>query len=212
MGPSDGLTAGAVVGFIFLTYRFLEPIAEFTEILDQTQTAVAGLRRVLSVLDMPVGPPAPDDPDPAARPARSDRHRRRHVRLSESTDGEPHRRLPCSTRRRRRSRPASRWRWSERPGSGKTTLGRLIARFADPTDRGDPLGGVPLRRVTRRTASATGRRVAGAVPVRRHRSSPTSGSRVRARPPTTTSSGSSTNSVRGTGSTRCPTGCAHQGR
>ena len=33
---------GALIGFVFLTYRFLEPIAEFTEILDQTQTAVAG--------------------------------------------------------------------------------------------------------------------------------------------------------------------------
>jgi ATP-binding cassette, subfamily B, bacterial len=38
------------VGFIFLAYRFLEPVAEFTEILDQTQTAVAGWRRVLGVL------------------------------------------------------------------------------------------------------------------------------------------------------------------
>ena len=55
MGPESGLTAGALVGFIFLAYRFLEPIAEFTEILDQTQTAVAGLRRVLGVLDMRFG-------------------------------------------------------------------------------------------------------------------------------------------------------------
>ena len=31
-GPESGLTAGALVGFIFLTYRFLEPIAEFTEV------------------------------------------------------------------------------------------------------------------------------------------------------------------------------------
>ena len=43
-----------MVGFIFLVYRFLEPIAEFTEILDQTQTAVAGWRRVLAVLETPI--------------------------------------------------------------------------------------------------------------------------------------------------------------
>src|SRR5690606_35871523 len=54
IGPGGGMTAGALVGFVFLTYRFLEPIAEFTEVLDQTQTAVAGLRRVLTVLDIPV--------------------------------------------------------------------------------------------------------------------------------------------------------------
>lgn len=61
-GVDSGLTAGSMVGFVFLTYRFLEPIAEFTEVVDQTQTAVAGLRRVLSVLDTPVGPPAPNNP------------------------------------------------------------------------------------------------------------------------------------------------------
>ena len=54
MGPDAGLTTGAMVGFIFLCYRFLEPVAEFTEILDQTQTAVAGWRRVLG------DPRAPD--------------------------------------------------------------------------------------------------------------------------------------------------------
>ncbi|WP_395161571.1 ABC transporter transmembrane domain-containing protein, partial [Ilumatobacter sp.] len=53
-GPEGGLTAGALVSFVFLTYRFLEPIAEFTEVIDQTQTAVAGLHRVLSVLDMAI--------------------------------------------------------------------------------------------------------------------------------------------------------------
>ena len=31
IGPAGGLTAGALIGFVFLTYRFLEPIAEFTE-------------------------------------------------------------------------------------------------------------------------------------------------------------------------------------
>ena len=50
-----------MVGFMFLVYRFLEPIAEFTEILDQTQTAVAGWRRVLAVLDMPIEIAEPAD-------------------------------------------------------------------------------------------------------------------------------------------------------
>lgn len=61
-GPASGLTLGAVVGFIFLTYRFLEPVAEFTEIIDNTQAAVAGLRRIIDVLETPVGPPEPIDP------------------------------------------------------------------------------------------------------------------------------------------------------
>ncbi len=75
-GPESGLTAGALVGFVFLTYRFLEPIAEFTEIIDQTQTAVAGLRRVLSVLDMPDRTAGTERPDAAARRATRDRRAR----------------------------------------------------------------------------------------------------------------------------------------
>ena len=69
-GPASGLTAGALVGFVFLTYRFLEPIAEFTEILDQTQTAVAGWRRVLAVLETPI-----EILDPTGGVARWRRHR-----------------------------------------------------------------------------------------------------------------------------------------
>ena len=75
----SGLTAGALVGFMFLTYRFLEPIAEFTEILDQTQTAVAW-RRVLAVLDTPIE--VIDPADGVALGAPVHRRRARHVRLS----------------------------------------------------------------------------------------------------------------------------------
>ncbi len=61
-------------------------------------------------------------------------------------------------------------------GSGKTTLGRLVARFTDPTSaRSISVGGVDLRRGrSRRAAPSSRRRVAGAVPLRRHRSSRTS--------------------------------------
>ena len=147
-GPGEGLTAGAMVGFYFLTYRFLEPIAEFTEVIDQAQTAVAGLRRVLGVLDTPVGPPPPvspralppgplavalrdvtfayaprdaivdgEDEAPALREVDLDIPARAHVALV----GES-----CS---------------------GKTTLARLVARFADPTAGVVLLGGVNVRRV-----------------------------------------------------------------
>jgi len=61
LGPDGGMTLGKLVAFLFLTTLFLEPIAEFTEIIDQTQTAVAGWRKVLDVLDAPV---EVIDPDP----------------------------------------------------------------------------------------------------------------------------------------------------
>jgi ATP-binding cassette, subfamily B, bacterial len=145
-GP-DSLTAGALIGFIFLTYRFLEPIAEFTEVLDQTQTAVAGLRRVLSVLDMPVGPPQADEPVPL--PHGQLRIDIRDVtfayrnRQSAAPDDAVLRHIDVTI-------PAGQQvALVGATGSGKTTLGRLIARFADPTIGEIELGGVPLRLVDR---------------------------------------------------------------
>jgi ATP-binding cassette subfamily B protein len=146
-GPESGLTAGALVGFVFLTYRFLEPIAEFTEVLDTTQMAVAGLRRVLSVLDMPIGPPPPDDPIPL--PAGQLQIDVREVtfayreRTGDAADAPVLKHIDVSI-------PAGQQvAMVGATGSGKTTLGRLIARFADPTIGEIDLGGVPLRKVDR---------------------------------------------------------------
>jgi ATP-binding cassette, subfamily B, bacterial len=61
-GTDAGLTAGSLVGFILLAYRFLEPVAEFTEVLDQTQTAVVGWRRLLGLLATPADIVDPVDP------------------------------------------------------------------------------------------------------------------------------------------------------
>ncbi len=143
VGPEGGMTAGSLVGFIFLTYRFLEPIAEFTEVLDQTQTAVAGLRRVLGVLDIPAGPPPPAHPQPlpAGRFAididevsfsyrsRGDRSLDDDLVLDHVTASIPAGQQVAVV---------------GATGSGKTTLGRIVARFADPIAGQVRLGGVPL--------------------------------------------------------------------
>ena len=146
-GPDSGLTAGAMIGFIFLTYRFLEPIAEFTEVLDQTQTAVAGLRRVLGVLDLPVGPPPPEHPRPLP-------DGRLDIDVRDVTFSYPTRGLASSSddavlRHVTAYIPAGQQvALVGATGSGKTTLGRLIARFADPTIGEVCIGGVSLRYVS----------------------------------------------------------------
>ena len=135
-----------MIGFIFLTYRFLEPIAEFTEVLDQTQTAVAGLRRVLGVLDLPVGPPPP------STRVRSDG--RLDIDVRDVTFSYPTRGLASSSddavlRHVTAYIPAGQQvALVGATGSGKTTLGRLIARFADPTIGEVCIGGVSLRYVS----------------------------------------------------------------
>jgi putative ABC transport system ATP-binding protein len=144
IGPGGGMTAGALIGFIFLTYRFLEPIAEFTEVLDQTQTAVAGLRRVLSVLDIPVGPPQAERPVPLP-PGRFDvdiddvtfSYRSRADRASSDDVVLDHITAHIPT--------GQQVALIGETGSGKTTLGRLIARLADPIAGEIRMGHVPLR-------------------------------------------------------------------
>ncbi len=154
-GPAEGLTAGALIGFVFLTYRFLEPIAEFTEIIDQTQTAVAGLRRILTVLDMPIGPPESDsttrlptgpmeiavDDVTFAYPARYESETA--AAAAGNADIPVLRNISMTI-------PAGQQvAMVGETGSGKSTLGKLIARFADPGSGTIRVGGVDLTETDR---------------------------------------------------------------
>ena len=145
IGPAGGLTAGALVGFVFLTYRFLEPIAEFTEVIDQTQSAVASLRRVLGVLDTPIGPPQPTMPIVLPKGDLSidfvDVSFAYGARLDEDDD------TPVLNSINLHVPGGQHIALVGPSGSGKTTLARLIARLADPTMGMVMLGGVPLHRV-----------------------------------------------------------------
>lgn len=152
-GPEGGLTAGALVSFVFLTYRFLEPIAEFVEVVDQTQTAVAGLHRVLSVLDMPITPT--ESAQPVALPTGqlditiSDVDYAYPTRLGESIDSDERGGVLVLRGIDIHIPAGQQIALVGATGSGKTTLGRLIARFADPTAGVISVGGVPLANVRR---------------------------------------------------------------
>jgi ATP-binding cassette, subfamily B, bacterial len=62
IGSDGGITAGVLVGAVFATRAMLDPFAELSEVVDQTQLAVAGLSRVLDVLDLPVDLIEPQSP------------------------------------------------------------------------------------------------------------------------------------------------------
>lgn len=146
IGPAGGLSAGAMVGFVFLTFRFLEPIAEFTEVIDNTQTAVAGLRRVLSVLDTAIGPPAPEDPLPLPDGTLSVDIKGVSFSYGSRLDSQDDD-LPVLTGVNVSISAGQHIALVGESGSGKTTLARLIARLADPTIGAIYLGGVMVNRV-----------------------------------------------------------------
>ena len=145
-GIDSGLTAGSMVGFVFLTYRFLEPIAEFTEVVDQTQTAVAGLRRVLGVLDTPTGPQAPSNPIALPNSPLSIELNEISFSYSSRLDSQDDD-LPVLRNISLKIPAQQHIALVGASGSGKTTLARLIARFADPNLGSICLGGVNLKRI-----------------------------------------------------------------
>jgi putative ABC transport system ATP-binding protein len=152
LGPAGGLSTGTLVGFVFLTYRFLEPIAEFTELLDQTQAAVAGWRRVLLLLDTPIE--ITDPPDGVALPPGPPSLELDHVtfsyrpRLTEvALPAGPGPATPALVDVSLRIEPSSAVAVVGATGSGKTTLARLLTRLADPSEGVVRVSGIDLRTV-----------------------------------------------------------------
>jgi putative ABC transport system ATP-binding protein len=141
LGPESGLTAGEMVAFLFLVALFLEPIAEFTEILDQTQTAVAGWRKVLDVLDTPIEVP---DPGPGGFELPAEPPEIRVEGVSYAYPNGTHALRDVDTTIAAGSSVAL----VGATGSGKSTLAKLLVRLADPTSGRITVAGIPLDRVS----------------------------------------------------------------
>jgi putative ABC transport system ATP-binding protein len=138
-GPGWGLGVGEIVAFLFLIGLLLNPIAELSEILDQTQIAIAGWRKVLAVLATPIDLPEPEPGVPLP-------HGPLEVAVAHLgfayRDGVPvlrdvDVRVPagCSVA------------VVGETGSGKTTFAKLLCRLADPSTGEVRLGGIDLRAV-----------------------------------------------------------------
>jgi len=140
-GPGWGLSAASLIAVVFLANMIVQPVAEIGEVLDQTQTALAGWRKVLDLLDEPVDvvEPSPGvELAPGALPVRFE-----HVWF-EYLPGRPVLHdvdldLPAGINVA----------IVGETGSGKTTLAKLLSRLADPTSGRLLVGGVDLRDVAR---------------------------------------------------------------
>jgi ATP-binding cassette, subfamily B, bacterial len=143
LGPGWGVGLGEMVAFLFLVGLLLTPLSELSELIDQTQVALAGWRKVLGVLDTPIDVPEPD----------------------------PGRRLPAGPLAVDVEGVAYAYRDGPRvlhdvdvrlpagatvavvggTGSGKTTFARLLCRLADPDAGVVRVGGVDLHQVAARS-------------------------------------------------------------
>jgi ATP-binding cassette subfamily B protein len=138
-GPEWGLGLGELIGFVFLVNLLLTPISELSEILDQTQTAIAGWRKILGVLATPIEVVDPDDGIVLPRGP-----------LAVHLDGVgfsyrvgP----PVLLDLTLEIPPGTNVAVVGETGSGKTTIARLLCRLADPTEGRVVLGDHDLRTI-----------------------------------------------------------------
>ncbi|MGQ0831196.1 MAG: ABC transporter ATP-binding protein [Microthrixaceae bacterium] len=138
-GPAWGLELGELVAFLFLVNLLLMPISELSEILDQTQTAIAGWRKILGVLATPVDVVEP--PHGVAIPGGALSVELRGVRFAYRTGAEVLRGIDLNVAAGTTVAIVG------ETGSGKTTVARLLCRLADPTAGTVLVGGIDLREV-----------------------------------------------------------------
>lgn len=134
-----GIEAGELVAFLFLVNLVLQPISQLGEVLDQTQTALAGWWKVLRVLDVPVAVAEPDDgvelPDEPLGVEFDG------VGFAYRTGGRVLDEVTV------RIEPETVVAVVGETGAGKSTFGHLVARLADPVDGVVRIGGHDLRLV-----------------------------------------------------------------
>jgi ATP-binding cassette subfamily B protein len=139
LGAARGVSAGGLLAFLFLVNLLVEPVQMMVEILDLVQSAGAGVRRILGVLDTPVD--VPDPTDGVDLPVGSLDVDFENVRFRYPTGpdviSELTLRIPDGTRVA----------VVGETGSGKTTFAKLVARLLDPSEGWVLIGGVPLNRV-----------------------------------------------------------------
>jgi ATP-binding cassette, subfamily B, bacterial len=155
-GPGWGLQMGELVALLFLIGLLLNPIAELSEIVDRTQIAIAGWRKVLGVLEIPVDVVDVDDPvdlptGPQAGPLAVEAQGLDFA----YRDGRPVLQDIDLT-----IEPGTKVAIVGETGSGKTTFAKLLCRLADPTAGQLLVGGVDLRT----TSAASRHRAVRLVP------------------------------------------------
>jgi len=151
-GPSWGLQAGTLIAVLFLANMVVQPVAEIGEVLDQTQTALAGWRKVLNLLEEPIDvvEPIPGIELPSGALA---------VRaVGVQFEYEPGQTVLHGIDLELAAGVNAAI--VGETGSGKTSFAKLLARLADPTAGKILLDGIDLREVSHDSRARSVRLVA----------------------------------------------------
>ena len=139
LGPEMGLTSGEMIAFVFLTTILIAPIWELGEVLDQTQTALAGWWKILSVLDVPIEVHEPESGEKLKTGALEIEANNVNFRYrtGDQVLDDISIQIPAGTNVA----------VVGETGSGKTTFVKLLARIADPTSGQITINGVPIHEI-----------------------------------------------------------------
>jgi len=150
LGP-DTLTVGEATAFLFLVTILIQPISQLGEVLDQTQTALAGWWKILQMIDVPIDVV---EPSPGvALDYGAPEVELRNVDFTYRTGDQVLHDVSVVI-----ASGASVAIVGE-TGSGKTTMAKLLTRLADPTDGSVLVAGVDLREVSTSSRNQTIRMV-----------------------------------------------------
>ncbi len=139
---AGNMTVGTVVMLVAYLMRLLQPIATLASLATQFQNSLAGLDRVLDLLEEPVELDQPADAvalDPA--------HVAGHVRMTHVTFTYPEAEEPAVRDVSFEALPGQTVALVGASGAGKSTLCNLIARFYDPDEGSVTLDGIDLRQI-----------------------------------------------------------------
>ena len=140
LGVGGHITSGRLVGFLFLVTLFVQPVQIATETLNEAQNAVAGMRRVLGILDTPTDVADPGVTGQALAPGpvgvRFD-----HVSFAYPGGPEVLHDVNLEVA------PQTRLAVVGETGSGKTTFAKLLTRLMDPTRGAVLLSGLRLDQI-----------------------------------------------------------------
>jgi ATP-binding cassette, subfamily B, bacterial len=139
-GPGWGLTFGRASAFLFLADLFLHPFTDLPEIYAETQTAIAGWRKILALLALPVEVVEPAEG--ATLP-----HGPLEL-LAEGVDFAYGDGPPVLNGIDLFVAPGAHVAIVGETGSGKSTFVRLLARLADPVRGRIEIGGLDVRDVS----------------------------------------------------------------